>query len=115
MVLPAIVSNSGYNASDLCSLGPSQLKAFEFVKRVNAFPINGDGPTQNLKEVSGTLPDTFKLFADKSLVFQATVSSSDIFRLPSGYKSDTFEVAVSGSARIRAIHLGETPIGLKTA
>ena len=82
---------------------------------LNAFPINGDGQTQNLKEVSGTLPVTFKLFADKSLVFQATVSSSDIFRLPSGYKSDTFEVAVSGSARIRAIHLGETPIGLKTA
>ena len=68
----------------------------------------------NLKDVSGALPVTFKLFSDKSLVFQGSVLSDDIFRLPSGYRSDTFEVAVSGSARIRAIHVGETPIGLKT-
>jgi len=82
---------------------------------LNAFPINGDGQTQNLKDVTGTLHVTFKFFADKSLIFQATVSSSDIFRLPSGYRSDTFEVAVSGSARIRAIHIGETPHGLRSA
>ena len=82
---------------------------------LNSFPINGDGQTQNLKDVTGTLPVTFKFFADKSLIFQATVSSSDIFRLPSGYRSDTFEVAVSGSARIRAIHIGETPHGLRSA
>ena len=82
---------------------------------LNAYPINGDGQTQNLKDVSGTLPVTFKLFSEKELIFQGTVSSDDIFRLPSGYRSDTFEVAVSGSARIRAIHIGETPYGLRTA
>jgi len=38
-----------------------------------------------------------------------------VFRLPSGYRSDTFEVGVSGSARVRAIHVGETPYGLRTA
>ena len=81
---------------------------------LNAYPINGDGQTQNLVEVSGTLPVTFKFFADKALIFQGTVTSNDIFRLPSGYRSDTFEVAVSGSARVRAIHIGETPIGLKS-
>ena len=82
---------------------------------LNAFPINGDGQTLNLKDVSGTLPVTFKMFSEKELIFQGTVSSDDIFRLPSGYRSDTFEVAVSGSARIRAIHIGETPYGLRTA
>tara|TARA_R100000742_G_scaffold4276_2_gene1616 strand:- start:3619 stop:5988 length:2370 start_codon:yes stop_codon:yes gene_type:complete len=81
---------------------------------LNAYPINGDGQTQNLVDVAGTLPVTFKFFADKVLIFQGTVTSSDIFRLPSGYRSDTFEVAVSGSARVRAIHIGETPIGLKS-
>lgn len=86
----------------------------ENIGTLNAYPINGDGQTQNLVEVSGTLPVTFKFFADKSLIFQGTVTSNDIFRLPSGYRSDTFEVAVSGSARVRAIHLGETPIGLKS-
>jgi len=82
---------------------------------LNTFPINGDGQTRSLKEITGTLPVTFKLWADKTLIFQGTVASSDIFRLPTGYRSDTFEVAVSGSARVRAIHIGETPYGLRTA
>ena len=80
---------------------------------LNAFPVNGDGQTRTALEVTGILPVTFKLFADKVLIFQATVSSSDIFRLPTGYRSDTFEVGVSGSSRIRAIHFGETPYGLR--
>ena len=40
--------------------------------------------------------------------------SSDIFRLPTGYKSDTFEIEVSGDARIREIQIGETPYGLRS-
>jgi hypothetical protein len=81
----------------------------------NTFQVNGDGQTSYPLEVSGVLPVTFKLFVDKELIFQATISSDDVFRLPSGYRSDTFEVGVSGSARIRAIHIGETPNGLGTA
>tara|TARA_R100000231_G_scaffold47840_1_gene40942 strand:- start:16587 stop:18959 length:2373 start_codon:yes stop_codon:yes gene_type:complete len=82
---------------------------------LNAFPINGDAQTTDLKDLTGVLPVTFKLFADKTLIFQANVSSDEIFRLPTGYRSDTFEVGVSGSSRIRAIHFGETPYGLRTA
>ena len=85
----------------------------ENIGTLNAFPINADGQTRFAKEITGVLPVTFKLFADKVLIFQATVSSSDIFRLPTGYRSDTFEVGVSGSSRIRAIHFGETPYGLR--
>ena len=82
---------------------------------LNAFPINGDDQMLSLLVIVGALPVTFKLFVEKDLVFQATIQSDDIFRLPSGYRSDTFEVEVSGSARIRAIHIGETPNGLRTA
>ncbi len=82
---------------------------------LNSTVINGDNFTRSLKPTSGTLPITFKLWVDKQLVFQATVSSDDVFRLPTGYRSDTFEVGVSGSARVRAIHIGETPYGLRTA
>ncbi len=103
-----------------CLNGPtdytdSSSNRVENIGTLNAFPVNGDSQTQTLKVLSGVLPVTFKLFIDKEIVFQGTVQSSDIFRLPSGYRSDTFEVAVSGSARIRAIHLGETPKGLSTA
>lgn len=82
---------------------------------LNSTVVNGDNLLRSIREIPGTLPVTFKLWVDKQLAFQATVSSSDVFRLPTGYRSDTFEVGVSGSARVRAIHIGETPFGLRTA
>jgi len=62
-----------------------------------------------------TLPITVKLFvgSNKQLIFQGTVLTDDTFRLPSGYRTDTFEISVSGSSRVRAIHVGETPYGLR--
>lgn len=58
---------------------------------------------------------TFKLWVDKQLIFTTAVNNTDVFRLPTGYRSDTFEVEVSGNIRVRAIHLGETPTGLREA
>jgi hypothetical protein len=77
--------------------------------------INGDCITRDLKSTTTFLCITFKLWVDKVLVFQGNVCSDKIFRLPAGYRSDTFEVSVSGAARVRAIHLGETPYGLREA
>lgn len=54
-------------------------------------------------------PLTFNLYVDKQLEFTTTLESGDIFRLPAGYKSDTFEFGVSGTIRVRSIHIGETP------
>ena len=82
---------------------------------LNSTVINGDNFMRSILPIPGVLPITFRLWVDKELVFQGTVASSDVFRLPSGYRSDTFEVGVSGSARVRAIHVGETPYGLRTA
>lgn len=102
-----------------CLNGPtdytdSNSNRVENIGTLNAFPVNGDSQTRTFKVLSGALPVVFKLFVDKDLMFQGSVSSDDIFRLPSGYRSDTFEVSVSGSARVKAIHLGETPHGLKS-
>ena len=77
--------------------------------------VNGDCITRNSKTTTSFLCITFKLWVDKVLVFQGNVCSDKIFRLPAGYRSDTFEVSVSGAARVRAIHLGETPYGLRGA
>lgn len=82
--------------------------------------IGGGGV--NLTAVAGSLikdtsPETlsmqFQLYVDKILIFTATLTDSGVFRLPTGYRSDTFEVRVSGNRRVRAIHLAETPLGLK--
>lgn len=56
----------------------------------------------------------FKLFVDKSLFATVSVSTNDMFRLPTGYLSDTFEISVSGTARVREIQIGETPSDLRT-
>jgi hypothetical protein len=58
-------------------------------------------------------PVTFKLYANRSLVLTTTRADSDVFRLPAGYKTDTYEVEISGTVRVRAVHLGETPTSLK--
>lgn len=74
--------------------------------------INGDVRTQYSLEAIGAYFVNFRLWANKVIVADVVISDSEVFRLPTGYKSDTFEVAVSGSARIRAIHLADTPQGL---
>ena len=58
---------------------------------------------------------TFKLWVDKQLLLTTVVEDMGVFRLPTGYRSDTFEVSVEGDVRVRAIHLGETPLSLKEA
>ena len=56
---------------------------------------------------------TFRMWVDKQLVFTTTVNDSNGFRLPTGYRTDTFEVGVEGNIRVRAIHLAETMLGLR--
>ena len=57
----------------------------------------------------------FRFYVDKQLVYDEARTNSGTFRLPTGYRSDTFEVEVEGNIRLREIHLAETPIGLKGA
>jgi hypothetical protein len=58
---------------------------------------------------------TFRLWVDKQLLFTTPVADVNAFRLPTGYRTDTFEVGVEGNIRVRAIHLAETPLGLREA
>lgn len=82
---------------------------------LNSSLLNGDMLTQYQLTETGNFPVSFLLWADGNLIATVTVGDNEIFRLPTGYRSDKFEVAVSGSARVKAIHLGETPLGLRTA
>jgi hypothetical protein len=58
---------------------------------------------------------TFQLFVNKQLVYTNIITNDQPFRLPTGYRSDTFEVRVATTARVRAIHLAETVSGLRGA
>jgi len=60
-------------------------------------------------------PITFNLYVNKQLIFTTTISNGNVFRLPAGYKSDTFEVGLESLVRVRAIHMADTPTGLRNA
>jgi hypothetical protein len=76
----------------------------------NTIPYNGS-LLQSLNPLNNAI--LFQLYSDKVLRFIKYVNNGDVFRLSSGYKTDTWEARVSGNVRIRAIHLAETPLGLK--
>jgi len=82
---------------------------------LNSTVVHGDSQTRTTRTAPSVYAMVFQLWQDKNLVFTQVITDDSIFRCPAGYKSDTFEVAVSGSARVRAIHLGETPDGLRKA
>lgn len=75
--------------------------------------INGDPRSQYLLPDPNTFTITFRLWADKKLVYTREVTNDKAFKLPLGYKTDTYEIGVSGRARIRAVHFGETAYGLR--
>jgi len=83
----------------------------------NTIVVHGpsNGLVRSLRTAPSTYTVTFRLWQNKTLVFTKALTDSSIFRCPVGYKSDTFEVSVSGPARVRAIHMGETPDGLRKA
>jgi hypothetical protein len=55
----------------------------------------------------------FRLWADKQLMLMVNLNNGETFRLPTGYRSDTYEVEVESNLRVRSIHLAQTPLGLK--
>lgn len=56
---------------------------------------------------------SFKFYADQGLVYSNTISDKSVFRLPTGFRTDTYEIELESNIRIRSVHLAETPIALK--
>lgn len=111
----AVLTEYGTVNSGLQYTHPSSGTVVQVSGALNTSMVNGDAVLQQTLPTTDYLPVSFRLWVEGELEFQTELSSSDIFRLPAGYRSDTFEVGVSGSARVKAIHIGETPHGLRTA
>jgi hypothetical protein len=58
-------------------------------------------------------PLIFRLYVDKALVFTRGLTDSRMFRLPNGYRSDTFEFEVESTIRLREVQMAETALGLE--
>jgi hypothetical protein len=58
---------------------------------------------------------TFQFFVNKKLIYSNSRNDATAFRLPGGYRADTFEVRVSTNVRVRAIIMAESMAGLRGA
>jgi len=87
------------------SSSTSLMYAWRSKKFYSEKPVNM-GAAKVDREGSGSV--TFKLFADGALKHTQTVANSDMFRLPSGYKSTEFEFEVVSAVPINSICLYET-------
>jgi len=58
-------------------------------------------------------PVTFKVYADGSLKHTQTVANSDMFRLPSGFMSDEWELELSGTNDITSVEMASSVEELK--
>lgn len=102
------------NTKDMINMGAARIVA-DYGDTTEVW--NETTTTWNATTDTWDAPDalTFKLWVDKDLIYTTIVNDDLTFRLPTGYRSDTFEIEVSGNIRVRAVHLGETPLSLREA
>lgn len=108
-----------FKTKDMINLGAGRVIADYSPVASTVLETNWDDVDTNWEATSGTYGITdqviFRLYVDKQLKFTKQLANSGTFRMPSGYRSDTFEFEVEGNIRIREVHMAETPIGLKEA
>ena len=72
----------------------------------------GTGGTGGGTGGTGGTPRTrflaIRIYADQSIVFQGAVNDNKPIRLPSGFRSDTWEIAISGNIPVRRIVMATT-------
>jgi len=108
-----------FKTKDMINLGAGRVIADYDPVASTVLATNWEDVSTNWEVTSGTYGITdqviFRLYVDKALKFTKELGNSNTFRMPSGYRSDTFEFEVESNIRVREIHLAETPIGLKEA
>jgi len=99
-------------AKDMSNFGAARVIA-DYASTTSVWDTNlaaWESETTKWDAVDGV---TFRLWVNKQLEFETVVPDTGAFRLPTGYRADTFEVGVEGNVRVRAVHLAETMFGLK--
>jgi hypothetical protein len=106
-----------FKTKDMVNFGAARVVADYGPVVSNVLTTNWEATNTNWESTTGVydLSDqiTFKFYVDKALIFTKGLSSSNTFRMPTGYRSDTFEFEIDGNIRVREVHIAETPIGLK--
>lgn len=106
-----------FRTKDPLNMGAARVIADYSGGVVNPLTTPWNNMTSNWESTTGVYgpssPLTFKLYVDKVLVFTRGVENNRMFRLPNGYRSDTYEFEVETSLRLREVQMAETSMGLE--
>ena len=91
----------------------AELESLYNDKVLNHFDLNGS-ILQNIPSVIDDRFIQFTLYADGEEVFNTVYTSSGVYRLPSGYKSQDFSVQLAGNIELRYVKMAESMKELKT-
>jgi hypothetical protein len=110
-ILQAIID--AINASNIAILSTGKARGGINFKAYNVGAVN----VSNIKQLPLLPPGnsiTFVLRKGTEIIASVNVSDTKAFRLPAGYKADTFSVEVIGQSIIKEVRFGETMDSLKT-
>lgn len=84
-------------------------------RAVDSQAVNGSDFVDVPASISNSV--VFNLYGgpSRSLLGSKTVTDTKVFRLPSGYKYDNFQIEVATQSSIAEIRIAETPAGLRDA
>jgi hypothetical protein len=106
-----------FTTKDVVNMGAARVIADYLAPPANPATTLWELTTTNWEATTATFDSefqlTFRLYVDKALVFTKGLNNNRMFRLPNGYRSDTFEFEVEAPIRIREVQVAETALGLE--
>ena len=102
------------NYGAIVNLGAAKVVADYTTNPISTWELEETTWENTVSEWDNGGPVIFNLYIDKTLWYTKELIDSNTFRLPAGYKTDTFEIEIKSALRVRSIHLAETPIALRT-
>lgn len=104
------IRNAAIAANDIVIAAGINVGAFGQAE-MNGDPINGATSLTPIPELSEYL--TFTLFSKGRPVFTKDLTSTDMFRLPPGFKTDVVQYQLAGNVKVRNMKIATTPLELK--
>lgn len=80
---------------------------------IDEFQINGS-ILQNVPNLVGSRYVLVSLYCDDRLIYTGQYTNRGVYRLPSGFKGQTFELRIAGNIELRYVKVAETVKELKT-
>lgn len=81
---------------------------------INQYEWNGS-PLTTIPELPDSLSTNLRVYADGLLVYETQVTDDGMYRLPGGFKSDHWEIAISGNMTVRRVVMATSLAELKQA